>query len=148
MASQIVVSLQSIVARTVDPVKRVVVTVGTFNTDSNASNVIAHTVRMKGTVRTLDPENRQLAEERIRRVAEDTASAFGATAEVTWEDGYPVTINHDQETQHAIDAARCGGRGRAKCGHQYDRPFCLRKILPSCLKSVPAPISSLVMATR
>ncbi|WP_127112456.1 M20 aminoacylase family protein [Shimia sediminis] len=105
VASQIVVSLQSIVARNINPVHRVVVTVGTFETDSVASNVIPHTARLKGTVRTLDTENRKLAEERIRRVAEDTASAFGATAEVTWEDGYPVTVNHDQETQYAIDAA-------------------------------------------
>ncbi|WP_299350021.1 M20 aminoacylase family protein [uncultured Shimia sp.] len=105
VAAQIVVSLQSIVARTINPVHRVVVTVGTFETDSVASNVIAHRVRMKGTVRTLDTENRALAEERIRRVAEDTASAFGATAEVTWEDGYPVTVNHDKETQYAIEAA-------------------------------------------
>ncbi|MCP4818036.1 MAG: amidohydrolase, partial [Shimia sp.] len=66
VAAQIVVSLQSVVARTVNPLHRVVVTVGTFETDSVASNVIAHSVRMKGTVRTLDKENRALAEQRIR----------------------------------------------------------------------------------
>ncbi|MCV6584909.1 MAG: M20 family metallopeptidase [Marinibacterium sp.] len=106
VASQIVVSLQSIVARNIDPVHRVVLTVGTFETDSSASNVIAHRARLQGTVRTLDPENRKLAEARVRRVAEDIASAYGATAEVTWEPGYPVTINSDAETTHAIDAAR------------------------------------------
>ncbi|GAA6162800.1 M20 aminoacylase family protein [Pelagimonas sp. KU-00592-HH] len=106
VASQIVVSLQSIVARTVDPVKRVVVTVGTFNTDSNASNVIAHTVRMKGTVRTLDPEYRQIAEERIRAIAEHTALAYGATAKMTWTDGYPVTVNTEEHTGYAAEAAR------------------------------------------
>ena len=106
VASQIVVSLQSIVARNVNPVRRVVVTVGTFQTDSNASNVIAHRVRMKGTVRTLDPEERALAEDRVRRVAEGTAAAFGAEAEVTWIDGYPVTVNAPEGTEHAIRAAR------------------------------------------
>ena len=106
VAAQIVVSLQSVVARSVNPIHRVVVTVGTFETDSAASNVIANSVRMKGTVRTLDPANRALTEDRIRRVALDTASAFGATAEMTWEDGYPVTVNHEAETEYAANAAR------------------------------------------
>ncbi|SFL93237.1 M20 aminoacylase family protein [Shimia aestuarii] len=106
VAAQIVVSLQSIVARTVNPIHRVVVTVGTFETDSVASNVIAHTVRMKGTVRTLDAENRALAKQRIREVAEGTAAAFGATVEMTWEDGYPPTVNHEVETGFAVEAAR------------------------------------------
>ena len=106
VASHIVVALQSIVARNVNPLRRVVVTVGTFETDSNASNVIAHKVRMKGTVRTLDADCRALAQDRIKRLAEDTASAFGATAEVIWEDGYPVTVNHEAETAFAAEAAR------------------------------------------
>jgi len=106
VACQIVVTLQSIVSRNVDPVKRVVLTVGTFETDSTASNVIAHQVRLKGTVRTLDPEYRSVAEERVRRVAEDTASAFGAQATVEWETGYPATVNTPNETVYAAEAAR------------------------------------------
>ena len=105
VASQIVVSLHSIVSRNVDPIKRVVLTVGTFETDSTASNVIAHTARLNGTVRTLDPEYRTMAEERVRQVAESTAAAFGATAEVIWTPGYPATINHEEETRHAAEAA-------------------------------------------
>lgn len=106
VASQIVVSLQSVVARNVDPLKRVVLTVGRFETDSNASNVIAHRARLEGTVRTLDAEYRTLAEERVRRIACDTASAFGAVAEVNWIPGYPATVNTETETEHAADAAR------------------------------------------
>ncbi|MCE8545568.1 amidohydrolase [Ruegeria pomeroyi] len=105
VASQIVVSLHSIVSRNVDPIKRVVLTVGTFETDSVASNIIAHTARLCGTVRTLDPEYRALAEARVRRVAEDIASAYGATAQVIWTPGYPATINSETETQHAAEAA-------------------------------------------
>lgn len=106
VAAQILVSLQSIVSRNVKPIERVVLTVGTLETDSSASNVIAHTVRMKGTVRTLDNNNRALAEKRIREVATHTALAFGATAEVIWEEGYPVTVNHDRETEFAVEAAQ------------------------------------------
>ncbi len=105
VASHIVVSLQSVVSRTVDPIKSVVLTVGTFETDSSASNVIAHTVRLKGTVRTLDPEYRTIAEDRVRRIAEDTASAFDASAQVKWNPGYPVTVNSEAETTYAAEAA-------------------------------------------
>ncbi|AHD10222.1 M20 aminoacylase family protein [Phaeobacter gallaeciensis] len=106
VASQIVVSLQSIVSRNIDPLKRVVLTVGTFETDSTASNVIAHTARLQGTVRTLDTECRSQAETRVRRIAQDIASAYGAQAEVTWTPGYPVTVNTEAETGYAVEAAR------------------------------------------
>ncbi|WP_170478917.1 M20 aminoacylase family protein [Ruegeria arenilitoris] len=105
VASHIVVALQSVVSRTVDPIKRVVLTVGTFETDSVASNIIAHTVRLQGTVRTLDHEYRAIAKERVFRIAEDTASAFGAAAQVTWTPGYPVTVNSEAETTYAAEAA-------------------------------------------
>ena len=106
VASHVVVALQSIVARNIDPLRSVVVTVGTFQTDSNANNVIAHTARLHGTLRTLDAESRALAETRIKQLARDTASAFGAVAEVEWIPGYPVTVNHPDETRHAAEAAR------------------------------------------
>ncbi|WP_170608031.1 M20 aminoacylase family protein [Ruegeria arenilitoris] len=105
VASHIVVALQSVVSRTVDPIKRVVLTVGTFETDSVASNIIAHSVRLQGTVRTLDHEYRAIAKERVFRIAEDTASAFGAAAKVTWTPGYPVTVNSEAETTYAAEAA-------------------------------------------
>lgn len=106
VASQIVVSLQSVVSRTIDPIKRVVLTVGTFNTDSSASNIIAHQAILEGTVRTLDSECRALAQERVNAIVAGTAAAFGATAEVVWTSGYPVTVNHDDQTAFAADAAR------------------------------------------
>ncbi len=106
VAAQILISLQSIVSRNVNPLKRVVLTVGTFNTDSSASNVIAHEVRMQGTVRTLDPEYRSFAEQRVREVAQGTASALGAEAQIIWTPGYPVTVNTSQETDYAAQVAR------------------------------------------
>ncbi|MGR3803611.1 M20 aminoacylase family protein [Marinibacterium profundimaris] len=106
VACQIVVTLHSIVSRNVDPLRPTVLTVGTFETDSGASNIIPQTARLTGTVRTLDPEVRKLAETRIRRVVEDTASAFGATAELIWEPGYPVTVNSPDHAAFAAEAAR------------------------------------------
>ncbi|MCB1409334.1 MAG: amidohydrolase, partial [Rhodobacteraceae bacterium] len=105
VASHIVVALQSIVSRNVDPLGNVVVTVGAFHTDSVASNVIAHTVTLKGTVRTLDPALRQLAHERIMALVPATAEAYGATAEIQYDWGYPVTMNHPEQTAFAADCA-------------------------------------------
>ena len=106
VAAQILISLQTIVSRNIDPLHRVVVTVGAFQTDSEASNVIANQVRMAGTVRTLDAENRAFAEQRIREVAEGTATAMGASVEIKWERGYPVTMNTPDNTVYAADVAR------------------------------------------
>jgi hippurate hydrolase len=105
-AAQIVVTLNTIVSRNVDPLKSAVLTVGTFTTDSRASNVIAHQARIEGTVRTFDADVRATMEARLRRVAEDTASAFGASAKFNWHPGYPATVNHAEETRHALRAAR------------------------------------------
>ena len=106
VAAHILVALQTIVSRNVDPLKRVVLTVGTFETDSSASNIIAHTVRMNGTVRTLDAEYREFAEKRIREITENTAAAHGAKAEINWQTGYPVTVNTPENTVYAADVAR------------------------------------------
>jgi len=106
VAAQILLSLQTIVSRNVNPIKRVVLTVGTFNTDSSASNVIAHQVVMQGTVRTLDTEYREFAERRVREIAEGTAQTLGAKAEVKWTPGYPVTMNTPENTVYAAEVAR------------------------------------------
>ena len=100
-----VVALQSVVARNADPLAAMVLTVGTFQTDSRASNVIANRAVMEGTVRALDGKLRDLAEARIKAVATATAAAYGATAEVIYERGYPVTVNAARETDYAISAA-------------------------------------------
>ncbi|MCT4684127.1 MAG: M20 family metallopeptidase [Roseicyclus sp.] len=106
VAAHIVIALHSIVSRNVDALRRVVLTVGTFKTDSNASNIIPDVARMEGTVRTLDPEYRAIMEGRIREVATHTAAAFGAEAQVIWHPGYPVTINDAEGAAHAVEAAR------------------------------------------
>jgi len=106
VGAQIVVALQSVVSRHINPIHAVVLTVGTFETDSSAPNVIAHQVRMSGTVRTLDPEARSMVGPRIREIAEYTAKAYGAEATVHWHPGYPVTVNSEAETGYALEAAR------------------------------------------
>jgi hippurate hydrolase len=105
VASHIVIALQTIASRNVDPTKQVVVSVTTFETDSKAHNVIPNVAHLKGTVRTLDPEVRDLAERRMNEIVTLTARAFGATATLDYHRGYPVMVNAEVETEHAAAAA-------------------------------------------
>jgi hippurate hydrolase len=104
-ASNVVQALQSIKSRNLDPVKQLVISVTSFRTETDAYNVISDNVHLKGTIRTLDPAVRDLAEDRFKPLVTSVAEAFGAKAEIDYRRGYPVTVNHDTETDYAADAA-------------------------------------------
>jgi amidohydrolase len=106
VASHIVVALQSIVARNLHPVDQCVVSVTSFEPDTDAYNIIPEVVILRGTVRTMTPENRDMAQANLSRIAEATAQAFGATARVDYTRKYPPMINSAAETDHAATAAR------------------------------------------
>ena len=106
VAAQIVLALQTIVSRNSDPVEHIVISVTSFETASHAYNIIPPNVTMKGTMRTMTKATRQMGEQRMRTLIEGVANAFGATAEFNFMPGYPSMVNHDTETQHAIDAAQ------------------------------------------
>ncbi|MBS9716728.1 M20 aminoacylase family protein [Pseudohalocynthiibacter aestuariivivens] len=105
VASHIVVALQSIASRNVNPVEQVVVSVTSFETESKAHNVIPQKVKLRGTVRTLDDDVQDLAEARLKKLAETTAEAFGAKAVVNYERGYPVMVNSEEQTEFAAKVA-------------------------------------------
>jgi amidohydrolase len=92
VASQIVVALQTIASRGVNPLDSIVVTIGEFHAGS-AHNVIPDTVELHGTLRTLLAETRTYGERRVTEIATGVAAALGATAEVQFLGGYPVTRN-------------------------------------------------------
>ena len=106
VASHVVLALQTIASRNVDPTEQVVVSVTSFETSSKAFNVIPQRVQLKGTVRTLNTDVRALAEKRLTHIAKATAEVFGGTAKVTYYKGYPVMVNADTETGYAADVAR------------------------------------------
>ena len=106
VAAHIVVAIQTIASRSVDPLKQVVVSVCTVATDSTAHNVIPQVVTMKGTVRTMDAGVQDQVEIRLREIVEGTAKALGAKAELRYSRGYPVTINAEENTIYAADVAR------------------------------------------
>ncbi len=104
VGANILLALQSIVARNLDPLKAGVVTVGAFN-GGHVSNVIPQNATMVGTVRALAPDVRDLLEKRVVETAEGIAVAYGAVARVTYERNYPVTVNHRKETEFAVRVA-------------------------------------------
>jgi amidohydrolase len=106
MAAQAVLALQTITSRNADPVEQIVVSVTAFETSSKAFNVIPQRVQMKGTVRTMSADMRSLAEKRINEICNGIAGTFGGTADVTYHRGYPVMVNHEEQTEFAADVAR------------------------------------------
>jgi amidohydrolase len=105
VAAHIVVALQTIASRNVDPLKQVVVSVCTVATDSTAHNVIPQVVKMKGTVRTMDHAVQDFVEARIQQIVTGTAMALGAEAHVDYQRGYPVTVNTPENTAFAAEVA-------------------------------------------
>jgi amidohydrolase len=106
MAAQAVLALQTIASRNADPVDQLVVSVTSFETSSTAFNVIPQRVQLKGTVRTMSPAMRDLAEQRIKEICAGVATTFGGSAQVNHMRGYPVMVNHEEQTSFAADVAR------------------------------------------
>ncbi|WP_409304559.1 amidohydrolase [Peribacillus sp. SCS-155] len=104
-AAQLVIALQQIVARRVDPIESAVVTVGSFVAD-NAFNVIADKAKIIGTVRTFNEDVRDLIEKEIERVAGGITQASDCTYEYVYHRGYPAVVTHEAETRHVIQMAQ------------------------------------------
>ncbi|MGV1829017.1 M20 aminoacylase family protein [Agrobacterium vitis] len=114
VSAHVIIALQSIVSRGVDPLESLVISVTTTH-GGDAYNVIPMDVTLTGTVRTLLPQIRDFAEKRVQEVASATAMAHGAIAEVHYHRGYPVTFNHAEETEFAASvAAKISGENRVK----------------------------------
>ncbi|WP_407151127.1 M20 aminoacylase family protein [Bradyrhizobium sp. ORS 86] len=105
IAAQIIVGLQSLVSRSTNPLESLVISVTKFNA-AQAYNIIPDHVEMAGTVRTLVPGLRDFAEQRILAVAQGIARGFGADIEFKYRRSVPVTFNHTEGTNLAINVAR------------------------------------------
>jgi amidohydrolase len=105
IGAHIVTALQSIASRVVDPLKSIVVSNTIFQA-GEAQNVIPQRAILRGTVRTLDNEVRDLAEERFRAIVEGTGKMLGAEVVLDYRRGYPATVNHARETKFATEVAR------------------------------------------
>jgi hippurate hydrolase len=105
VCASIVMALQSIVSRNVNPQEMAIITVGSIHSGT-ASNVIPSSAEMSLSVRALTPEIRQLLELRITELAQGQAASFGAQAHIDYQHCHPVLINHPDETAFAREVAR------------------------------------------
>src|SRR5688572_29050783 len=103
-ASSLVMALQTVVARNVNPTQIAVVTVGTMH-GGKAMNVIANDVTLSLSVRSFDADVRVLLQKRITELAQSQAESYGASAEVDYQLGHPVLVNSERETEFAMAVA-------------------------------------------
>ena len=105
VGAQIINQLQSVVARNIDPLEAAVVSICMFQA-GHTDNVIPQHAKLRGTARSLKPKVGELLHKRIEEVIEGTARLYGASAKITYTNGYPVVVNHDRQTAFATDIAR------------------------------------------
>ena len=103
-AASLVMALQTIVSRNVDPLSTAVVSVGVLHAGS-ASNVVPNSAHIEMSIRALDPAVRDLLEVRIRALAEDHARSFNVSAAIDYQRGYPPVVNTLTETNFARQVA-------------------------------------------
>jgi hippurate hydrolase len=120
VASHIVVALQSIVGRNIDPLQAAVVTVGSIHAGS-AANIIAATAELKISVRALSNEVRAELLQRVHDTINLQAQSFGASATIKHVNGCPVVMNDAEATDYVLDVMRS----------QFGEAVCHTDVLPS-----------------
>lgn len=105
VASHIIVNSQSIVSRSVNPLKPVVVSFGTVK-GGTVYNIIPPEVKLTGTVRTFDSSVQNLAQKRLKEIAKMTAKTFGAESEFKYIKGYPTVVNNPDMTDFVLEVVK------------------------------------------
>jgi hippurate hydrolase len=103
-AASIVMALQTVVSRNIDPLHAAVVTVGALHA-GKANNVIPASAVLELSVRALDREVRATIERRIKALVVAQAESFGVQAHIDWKPGYSVLVNTPAETAFAREVA-------------------------------------------
>lgn len=103
-AASIVMALQSVVSRNIDPLQMAVVTVGAIHA-GKANNVIPASATLEISLRALDREVRKLLEQRLKAIISAQAESFGCEAQIDWRRGYAVLVNTPEETAFAREVA-------------------------------------------
>jgi amidohydrolase len=105
ITSNIVLALQAIVSREINPIDPAVVSVCKINSGTTF-NVIPENAEMLGTVRTLDKKIAQKMPDRIERIAKNISGAYGGNAELEYIFGYPPVVNSAKESEFVKEIAR------------------------------------------
>lgn len=104
VASSIVLALQTIPARNVDPLHSTVISVGSIHAGSTF-NVIPDTATLQLSIRNLDANTQNFVEQRVKEIIHLQAESFGATADIDYYRSYPILFNHEKETEFAKKVA-------------------------------------------
>ena len=104
IAGSLIVALQSVVSRNIDPRQTAIITIGAVHAGS-APNVIPDFATLALSIRSFDPGVRDLLEQRITALVHGHAQAYGGHAEIDYERGYPVVVNSEAETEFARQVA-------------------------------------------
>ena len=104
IAGSLIMALQTVVSRNIDPTQTAVVTIGSVHA-GQASNVIPEFATLGLSIRSFSPEVRNRLQERITHLVRDQVSSYGGEVEIEYERGYPVVINSDAETDFARQVA-------------------------------------------
>jgi amidohydrolase len=104
ISAQVILALQTIVSRNIDPIQSAVLSV-TMLQGGEAFNIIPRSVKLTGTVRTLNDAMRDLMEARLRAVTTGIVETFGGKVEINYRRGYPVTANAPEQAAYAAGVA-------------------------------------------
>ncbi len=109
VAAQVIIAIQGVSSRMMDPVQPFVVTIGSIHSGTK-ENIIPDEAVLEGTIRTMDEATRKRAKAKVEEVAKGVCRAFGARAEVKFEeDAYPVTVNDEKVTEEAMRILKKAG---------------------------------------
>ena len=104
IAGSLVMALQSVVSRNIDPTQTAIVTIGTLNAGI-ATNVIPESASLGLSVRSFSPEVRDQLQQRITELVTHHVHGYGGAVEIDYERGYPVVVNSTPETEFARQVA-------------------------------------------
>ena len=104
IAGSLVMALQSVVSRNIDPTQTAIVTIGSLNSGM-ASNVIPESASMGLSVRSFNPAVRDRLQERITELVTQHVHGYGGSVEINYERGCPVLVNSVAETAFALQVA-------------------------------------------
>jgi hippurate hydrolase len=104
IAASLVMALQTVVSRNIDPTQTAIVTVGTMHAGT-AANVIPESAMLELSIRSFDPAVREKLEQRITELAHAHVLGYGGGVEIDYQRGYPVVVNSAAETEFARQVA-------------------------------------------
>ena len=105
IAGSLIMALQTVVSRNIDPTQTAIITIGTIHSGS-ATNVIPEGAQMGLSVRSFSAEVREKLRQRITELVTLHVQGYGGTVDIDYQEGYPVVVNTEAETAFALSVAQ------------------------------------------